>query len=142
MTKTTSTAAATKSFTHNGYNGGKRTTASFRIGYTEYRVWTLAGFYADKLVEDAENEKRYGWKPGAYMATLETYIASQRGCRLNGASPQGAMITSDRAYNAQRAAAFQALPEVAFGEVVLLDGVQVVVTRDNNDHVKFVPVAK
>lgn len=158
MTTTTTTA---KTFTHNGYNSGRRPGASFRIGYTEYRVWTLDGFYLDALREFAEqvtaNVARveadlaagkttgmpnYALSLPEYHQTRDRFVAEQtkRGSALRGASPQGAMMTSDRADNQRRADAFRALPEVVWGDVVIIDGVRYTVTRDNNDHARFVAV--
>src|SRR5262245_35300322 len=145
-----------KTFTHNGYNGGRRTTDSFRIGYSAYRVWTLAGFYLDELRERAEHNLAevsrveaglahavsiQMWNLPPWLASMETYIAemTKRSSALRGASPQGAVLTADRADAKRRSDAFHALPEVAWGEHVLIDGTEYVVTRDNNDHVRFVP---
>jgi len=134
----------------------------FRIGYTEFRVWTLAGFYAAQLRESADNFERYGWNPtcAADLVSFEAYRAEQRrrGSADMGASAQAAVLVGDRAEGARRAEAFHALPEFHWGDSVMLlvieprsgshfnDSAVREHTlqphgRTNRDHVTFVPVA-
>jgi hypothetical protein len=131
----------------------------FRIGYTEYQAWTLEGFYAASLRDSADKFERHGWDPVSTIPiqTFEAYRAEQhrRGSADRGASPQAAVLVGDPVEAARRADAFRALPELSYGDHVLLyvrstpnaDTLRAVmekrlftVERHHNKHVKFTPV--
>jgi hypothetical protein len=117
----------------------------FRIGYTEYRVWTLNGFYIDGIKEAAQNEVRYGWPISKmYLEGLEAYKVEQRnrGSQDRGASPQAAILVGDRKEAERRANAFHALPELKDGEVIELERDRFVlhISRRHNGHVIFEPI--
>lgn len=113
---------------------------AFRMGVRPYRVWTLAGFYAEAQTRDAANAHR--WAPEAWMSSFDAYKAEQnkRGSADRGASPEATVLVGDRREAARRAEEFRARIELAWGDVVEIDGVQYTLTRGNNDHGKFVPV--